>query len=158
MDIKKVISGGQTGADMGGLIGAVESGLDYGGWAPKGWKTEVGKRERKLRRFKLQEYPREGYPARTRMNVWDSDGTVWFGKTGSPGYKCTSRCCADLVKPMLVISEFSDENDRVRFLEWLSKHKIKVLNVAGNRESSSPGIEDAVATFIVEALEEQEDG
>ena len=38
----KIVSGGQTGADRGGLEAAIHLGLDWGGWAPKGWRAEDG--------------------------------------------------------------------------------------------------------------------
>jgi hypothetical protein len=37
---KKIISGGQTGADQAGLDVAIELGIPHGGWIPKGRKTE----------------------------------------------------------------------------------------------------------------------
>jgi hypothetical protein len=40
--IKKIISGGQTGADQAALDVAIESGIPHGGWIPKGRKTENG--------------------------------------------------------------------------------------------------------------------
>ena len=36
----KIISGGQAGADQGGLLGARDAGLPTGSTAPKGWRTE----------------------------------------------------------------------------------------------------------------------
>jgi hypothetical protein len=42
MGLKKIISGGQTGADIAGIDAAIEHGLSYGGWLPKGRKTEKG--------------------------------------------------------------------------------------------------------------------
>ena len=30
----KIVSGGQTGADRGGLLAAMDLGIDWGGWAP----------------------------------------------------------------------------------------------------------------------------
>lgn len=36
--IKKVISGGQTGADQAGLLAARVCGVDVGGTAPKGYQ------------------------------------------------------------------------------------------------------------------------
>jgi len=40
--LEMVISGGQTGADRGGLIAAKELGIPTGGTAPLGYKTEAG--------------------------------------------------------------------------------------------------------------------
>jgi hypothetical protein len=40
--IKKIISGGQTGADRAALDVALKFGIPHGGWIPKGRKTEDG--------------------------------------------------------------------------------------------------------------------
>lgn len=42
--IEKVISGGQTGADVGGVLAARLHHIKTGGWMPKGWKTLNGAR------------------------------------------------------------------------------------------------------------------
>src|SRR4051812_38794183 len=39
-----VISGGQTGADIGALRAAKALGIATGGYAPLGWRTETGER------------------------------------------------------------------------------------------------------------------
>jgi hypothetical protein len=38
------------------------------------------------------------------------------------------------------------------FREWVRACEIVVLNVAGNRESVCPGVEQRTKTFLVEAL------
>lgn len=40
--IKKIISGGQTGADRAALDVALKFGNPHGGWIPKGRKAEDG--------------------------------------------------------------------------------------------------------------------
>lgn len=40
--IQKIISGGQTGADRAALDFAIRHNIPYGGWVPKGRKTEDG--------------------------------------------------------------------------------------------------------------------
>lgn len=40
--LKKIISGGQTGADRAGLDIAMELNIHVGGWCPKGRKSEDG--------------------------------------------------------------------------------------------------------------------
>jgi integrase len=40
--IEKVVTGGQAGADQGGLRAARAAGIATGGFAPKGWATEAG--------------------------------------------------------------------------------------------------------------------
>ena len=40
--IKKIVSGGQTGADRAALDIAIKLSFPHGGWIPKGGKTEDG--------------------------------------------------------------------------------------------------------------------
>jgi hypothetical protein len=71
--IKKIISGGQTGADSAALDFALKFFKPHGGWIPKGRITEDGPLPKK---YQLQEMPTASYPARTEQYVIDSDGTV----------------------------------------------------------------------------------
>ena len=40
MPLKKIVSGGQTGADIAGIDAAIAYKIPYGGWFPKGRMTE----------------------------------------------------------------------------------------------------------------------
>ena len=71
--IKKIFSGGQTGADIAALDAAIGWHIPHGGWIPKGRKTEDGRLQNK---YQLDEMPTESYPARIRKNILDSDGTL----------------------------------------------------------------------------------
>jgi len=73
--INKIVSGGQTGADQGGLDAALYCSLPHGGWCPKGRKSENGVIPAK---YQLQEMPSADYLVRTKANVVDSDATVIF--------------------------------------------------------------------------------
>jgi hypothetical protein len=68
--VKKIISGGQTGADRAALEFAIKHNIPHGGWIPKGRKAENG---RIPDIFQLQEMPTDSYRARTEQNVIDSD-------------------------------------------------------------------------------------
>jgi hypothetical protein len=41
--LRKIITGGQTGADRAGLDFAIETGLEHGGYVPRGRKAEDGR-------------------------------------------------------------------------------------------------------------------
>jgi hypothetical protein len=71
--IKKIISGGQTGADRAELDVAIEVGIPHGGWVPKG---RIAEDSPKSEKYHLPEMPTDSYPARTEQNVIDSYGTV----------------------------------------------------------------------------------
>jgi hypothetical protein len=73
--IKKIISGGQTGADQGGLNAAIKNSIPHGGDIPKGRMTEDGVLPDK---YNLKEVTTKSYQKRTEKNVMDADGTVIF--------------------------------------------------------------------------------
>ena len=72
---RKIVSGGQTGADRAALDWALAHGMECGGWCPKGRKAEDGPIDRK---YPLKETPSAAYVQRTEWNVQDSDATVLF--------------------------------------------------------------------------------
>lgn len=146
-DVKKIISGGQTGADIGALVGAKKSGLKTGGIAPKGWKTEKGPQP-VLRDYGLIESHKTGYRDRTLDNVLNSDATIIFSTNpSSAGTKLTIKFCKAQNKPHLLIDPYG--KDVINLLkDFISTYKPSVLNCAGNRESKSPGISKKTASLI----------
>jgi len=150
--IEKIISGGQTGADQGGLEAGKELGLETGGTAPQMYMTELGPCLKLRYTYGLKEgvYDPKTYPKRTRKNIVDSDATVIFGLMGEPGSKLTCNICVDLGKPWVV------NPNRLDFQCLIAWHSVKVLNVAGNRESRNPGIQLRVRNFLVDALKTRE--
>ena len=153
----KIISGGQTGADIGALTAARELGLETGGTAPRGWMTEEGPRETVLRGFGLVEAEAEGYAPRTRANVANADGTLLIGQYETGGSALTYITATELNKPLFHVpfsarpEEPLDETAK-RFRSWLTQHNVKTLNVAGDRESASPGIGEFARNFLLGAL------
>ena len=77
MPIIKIVSGGQTGADRGGLEAALYCDIPHGGWCPKGHKAEDGRIPDK---YTLRAMETDDYVVRTEANVVDSDATVIFTK------------------------------------------------------------------------------
>jgi hypothetical protein len=129
MGILKIISGGQTGVDRLGLEIAKSIGIETGGTAPKGFLTENGN-DISLRDLGLVEHPQRLYPPRTKSNVSDSDGTIYFASdTKSRGLKLTIKICKDMNKPYLINPTID------RLTKWLIDNDIQVLNIAGNRGS-----------------------
>lgn len=155
--IERIISGGQTGADRGGLDAAIELGIEHGGTCPKGRTAEDGIVPL---RYKLVECERAGYPPRTHANVRDSDATVLFtvGATPSTGTRLTIRFCTEMERQMKHINlEVGREEALNQLREWLDDcesfgRPVRTLNVAGTRESKSPGIQRMVQEVLVTAL------
>jgi len=79
--LRKVISGGQAGADRAGLDFALVAGLEHGGFVVKGRKAEEGRIDD---RYRLVELPTAPYPVRTKRNVRESDGTAIFSLRAEP--------------------------------------------------------------------------
>jgi hypothetical protein len=89
-NLKKVISGGQVGADLGGLAAAKSLCIPTGGFAPQGYRTANGVNLELRDIFGLIECPTSDYKSRTYLNVLNSDATLRFaGDFDSPGEKCT---------------------------------------------------------------------
>jgi len=151
--LRRVISGGQTGADRAGLLAARQCNIATGGWAPRGWRTERGP-EPGLENFGLVEHPRRDWGPRTRQNVADADGTVIFAKYPvSGGSRLTANLCLELRKPWYGVVQL-DAETAFGLLQWLRREAIEVLNVAGNRESKWPGIESMATKWLVRVFTE----
>ncbi len=144
--LEKIISGGQTGADRGGLRAGLCLGIETGGVAPKGYRTEDGFEKDELTRYGLTEHNSTSYIPRTKLNVKESDGTVVFCDVTSAGSRLTVEICRELKKPYIISP--TDE----QFISWLNTKNIRVLNVAGNRESVSAGIDSRVFQFLIKNL------
>ena len=86
--IEKIISGGQTGADQGGLEAGKILGIPTGGWAPMNWMTENGPQKELLESLGLRNSMRP-YSTRTGWNVREGDATVIFGDVREPGSRLT---------------------------------------------------------------------
>jgi hypothetical protein len=150
--IKKIISGGQTGADQAAIDIAIKLGIPYGGWLPRGRKTEKGPLPDK---YQLQELRDSSYSKRTEKNVIASDGTLIISHGKLTGGSELTRKTADKNdRPCLHI----DLDKTIAFKagqqikSWIETHKIEVLNIAGPRESNDPKIYKAVGKVLETVL------
>ncbi|MDO9530025.1 MAG: putative molybdenum carrier protein [Syntrophales bacterium] len=146
--IKKIISGGQTGADRAALDVAIKVGIPHGGWIPKGRKTEDGVLPDK---YQLQEMSTTSYPKRTEQNVLDSEGTliVSHGKLNG-GSALTRKLAGKHKRPCIHIDmdrlSITDAVDAIK--EWIGYNAIQILNVAGPRASKDPDIYNSTKEIL----------
>lgn len=152
MSIKKVISGGQTGADQAALDAAIEMGISHGGWVPLGRLTEKG---RLSTRYNMQEINAIDYDQRTELNVMDSDGTLLFSHGElKGGAALTKKLARKHLKPCLHVDiKETGEYKAVEIIKsWLDVRNIETLNVAGPRASESPEMYDSVLNIMKSVL------
>lgn len=155
----KVISGGQTGADFGGLAAAHKFGLETGGWMPPGFITEAGPKPHWAKQFGLKEISSSGniiadYVARTYANARDADATIRFATNfDSKGEKCTLRAVRKFQKPCFDVSP-TEPPPISEVVDWIIANNVEILNVAGNRESKSPGLGNFVIDFLTQVFQQ----
>lgn len=165
--VVKIVSGGQTGADRAGLDAAIELGIPHGGWCPKERLAEDGPIPD---RYALRETDSFQYIIRTERNVCDSDATLIFHRHAPTGGTAATIALARRHrKPFLAldIAKFANsEAAACRIREWLDGLSIQgelgastasdsdgvVLNVAGPRESTLPGIYRTARELLVMSL------
>jgi hypothetical protein len=142
--IAKLLSGGETGVDRAALDFAIATGIDYGGWCPRGgWAEDLPKPPGVLVAYpRLAETPGRDPEQRTRWNVRDSDATLII--TGrlvqSPGTERTISLAHELGRPHAIV-ETSDPAAAPAIDQLLAPlDGDVVLNIAGPRESEAPGI------------------
>ena len=148
----KIVSGGQTGADRGALLAALEAGLACGGWCPAGRLAEDGRVPDEL---PVTELPGAGYAERTRQNVIDSDGTVIFYRPPlAGGSLSTKQEAAALARPVLLVdaSQTSCADAAERLGAFVHRNGIATLNVAGPRASDWPDAQAWVQSVVSRAL------
>ena len=159
--IAAIRSGGQSGADRGALDAARAQGVGIEGWCPAGgWAEDHSEPPGLLAGYpELVETPSAEPAQRTEWNVRDSDATLILappstnGVAASPGTELTLELAGKYQKPSLVIGEGSAD-EIATVLDWLAgQGRGLTLNVAGPRESESPGVYqlafDVVSTLFM---------
>jgi len=137
--------------DRAALDVALELGLPCGGWCPKRRRAEDGTIPD---RYPLQETPSSDYRVRTEKNIEESDGTLvlaWGPPMG--GTALTLKLSRRHHKPYFVV-DLVHGGDALSVQEWVWTKKIRILNVAGPRESEAPGIHARAISFLKEVLGE----
>lgn len=178
--ISKLISGGQTGADRAALEAGESLGIETGGWAPRGFMTTRGAAPELATRFGLQEMTEyrglalkgsdtQALILRSQRNVDDADGTLVFRLKSSPGSDktigyCHSQrwcyvsqqkqqdCKQHHYRPYLVVTSMTDCKTVGAIRDFIQRHNIRTLNVAGHRDEAVPGYSTSIIAILTEAL------
>ena len=148
--LQKIISGGQTGVDRAGLDAALSCHFPTGGWCPKGRRAEDGPISPE---YPLIETPETDYQFRTAKNITESDGTlVIIYQKPDAGTRLTINLAKKTGKPFYIVKLDQNNIQTPEIIHWINNEKIKVLNVAGPRESFCPGIYERAYQSILEIL------
>jgi len=159
----KLLSGGQSGVDRAALDAAIEHGIDYGGWCPKGgWGEDFPKAPGLLAKYpKLRETPLANPAQRTEWNVRDAHACLILvdvgGLDASPGTALAQDLAHNYRKPLFVADLANPDIVRHAGL-WLRVQQAKhgaglKLAVGGPRESEAPGIYARALIFIGALIE-----
>lgn len=157
--VARVRSGGQTGADRGGLDAAREAGIPVCGWCPPGGLAEDLPEPPGLLAIypELREGHAEGYVERTAWNVRDAHATLIVSPGGLEplsGTEMTVIFAERMGRPVLVLEGRDASAGAQEAIAWLRTlgQRALTLNVAGPRESKMPGVwqltHDVVAAIL----------
>jgi hypothetical protein len=154
----KLVSGGQSGVDRAVLDVALERGIAYGGWCPKGgWAEDFPGPPGLLARYpQLKETPLADPAQRTEWNVRDADACIIVIAAGglavSKGTALAEELAHRYRKPLLVV-DLDESEPAERAALWLRVQQRRIgaalaLAIGGPRESEAPGIYANATTFL----------
>ena len=149
VEIKRIVSGGQTGADRAALDVGIAFGLEVGGWVPKGRLDENGRIPEMYPN--LTEAASSDPGLRTELNVRESDATLLLSHgTLVGGSELTKNLAIRLGKPWKHV-DLAQKLTTVAIAEvkdWLDQTQPNVLNVAGARASEDPRIYEKTRAIL----------
>jgi len=141
-----IVSGGQSGVDRAALDFALQQGIDCHGWCPHGRLAEDGQIDEK---YPLKETGSSDPSERTVLNINESDGSlIIYCSEPDEGTRLAIQFSKENKKPVYIIKK-QDVLHPEEFIIWLEVNKVKVLNVAGPRESNDEGVYE----FALEVME-----
>lgn len=159
--LKQIISGGQTGVDMGGLLAGRQLGLQTGGYAPHGYRNnlenisgpEYEQHIALMRELGLIPHPGRNYPDRSMANVDEADASLAFylnpeksgsegaGTSASIGYARglgwgtgpkSAGAYLDGRRPIFIANTLDPTTWAKEFLEFLQTVRPETLNIIGH--------------------------
>jgi len=149
-----VWSGAASGVDQAALLVASVLGLQTGGFVTRGCRTQSGFRPELIQRYHLTEIDSQNYKDRTWLNVQHTDATLRiFYYKNSPGEICTLKAIKIYNKPHLDVDLENPISPRL-VARWIEGLDIRILNVAGNSESSFSGIGKIAEKYLMEVFTE----
>src|SRR5262245_1676056 len=158
----KIISGGQTGVDRAALDAAIERGIPYGGWCPKGgWAEDCPHPPGLLARYpELRETPLADPAQRTEWNVRDADAVLIVvdarGMRTSRGTALAAELAGRDGKPLLMV-DVGEPAAAEQAAAWLRAQREAFgprlrLAIGGPRASEASGIYEQARELMFQIL------
>lgn len=152
MQLERIISGGQTGVDRAALDAAMEAGIPAGGWCPAGRLAEDGPIPE---RYPMTELESPEYGVRTEKNVVESDATLVLNSGELADGTALTADLARLHRKPVLVAQLESDPDPVDVASWIIAQRVRVLNIAGPRESKRPGVYGAALHFLRRLLDNE---
>lgn len=95
-----------------------------------------------MKTYMLHQSSSSSYNHRTEENVSKSDATIIFSVVNSPGPSLTENICKSKGKPFISVDPYNSNPEEIgSFISGIYEEKGRkvIVNIAGNRESKSPG-------------------
>lgn len=137
--------------------------IAVGGWCPLGRRSEDG---RIPAAYPLRETASRTYAVRTEWNVRDSEATLILVLNEiSSGTRMTIEAARALGRPLQIVHLLPDptpglltaentlQEQLESVVEWIHAHRIRILNVAGPRGSSSDEVYSRAFDFMTQLLQ-----
>lgn len=135
--VRKLISGGQAGAERAAWDAARRAGIATGGYMGAGFVAEDGPQPRLAALYGAVEF-RMDDARRLRANLRHANGLLWFGRVDAPGAREVVAACGEVGVPYLMVQPGVVAADRV--VGWLDVFDVATLAVAAEPESAHPGL------------------
>jgi hypothetical protein len=159
----RITSGGQSGVDRAALDVAIERGLPWGGWCPKGgWAEDFPEPPGLLVQYpNLRETPLADPAQRTEWNARDADAVLVIvdadGLAVSGGTRHGHDWARQHGRPLLAV-DAGDPRAPARAAAWLGKlirtfGPDLTLTIGGPRESEAPGIYGKARALLASVLD-----
>jgi Circularly permutated YpsA SLOG family len=158
-----LLSGGQSGVDRAALDAAIENGIDYGGWCPKGgWAEDLPEPPGLLANYpQLKATPLADPAQRTEWNVRDADACMIVIDAGRIDVSTGTALAQDLAhryRRPLFVADLAKPDMLKHAGLWLRVQRARhgddlKLAIGGPRESEAPGIYTRAVEFIAALLD-----
>ncbi len=150
--IKKIVSGGRTGAEQAALDAAIKLGIPYSGWIPKGG---AGMDRNAQKKYQLHEMTETRFAEATAKNTLYSNASLIISYGAPTGNSAITRKCAmkNRRRWLHIDLNATPEAQAISIVSsWIRLYDVDVLNITGPRSSKNPNTYHDTMSLLVKAL------